>query len=242
MNIIKTKTFELALYKQGNEKAEQLVLCLPGRLDTKDYAHMRSHVDFFADNGYLAVSFDPPGTWESPGDISLYTTPNSLKAVNELIVYFGNRPTITLGHSRGGSMAMMTGITNEHVTHFIAVMSHYGPSERPEIAGDVRVSYRDLPPGTEETKEKKQFNLPMTYFDDLTKYKGLETCAKPKLFFLGKEDDVVLPEDVRETYELAAEPKQLCELDSGHDYRYDPKTIAAVERVSLEFLSAASLR
>lgn len=236
MNLIETPTFKLAVYQRGNEKAEKLALCLPGRLDTKDYAHMRSHVDFLADKGYLALSFDPPGTWESEGDISLYTTQNYLKAIDELIEHFGNLPTITMGHSRGGSMSMLAGINNPHVTHFIAIMSHYGPSSKPNESGEVRISYRDLPPGTEETEEKKRFDLPMSYFDDPTEYVGLETCTKPKLFFLGKEDDVVLPEDVRETYELAAEPKQLCELDSDHDYRYRPNIIQEVEKVAAKFL------
>jgi hypothetical protein len=238
MEMIKTSSFELAVYKKGDENAEKLALCLPGRLDTKDYANMRSHVDFFASKGYLAMSFDPPGTWESPGDISLYTVPNYLKAIDELIELHGNRPTVAIGHSRGGTMAMMAGINNQYITHFIAVMSHYGPSERPDVEGDIRTSYRDLPPGTEETKEKKQFDLPMSYFDDPTPYTGLESCTKPKLFFLGKKDDAVLPEDVRETFELAAEPKQLYELDSVHDYRYHPDIIAEVERVTEVFLDS----
>jgi len=238
MKLIKTPSFELAVYKQGDEKADKLVLCLPGRLDTKDYAHMRSHVDFLAGKGYLALSFDPPGTWESSGDISFYTTQNYLKAVDELIRHYGNRPTIVIGHSRGGSMAMLAGINNKYVTHFVAVMSHYGPSFKPKESGDVSISYRDLPPGTEKTKERKQFNLPMSYFDDPTPYTGLERCANPKLFFLGKEDKTVLPEDVMESYELAAEPKQLCELDSNHDYRYHPTTIKEVETVINKFLEA----
>jgi pimeloyl-ACP methyl ester carboxylesterase len=236
MEKIKTPSFELAIYKKGDKNAEKLILCLPGRLDTKDYAHMRSHVDFFASKGYLAISFDPPGTWESSDDISLYTTQNYLKAVDELIELYGNRPTITLGHSRGGTMAMMAGINNKYVTHFVAVMSHYGPSEKPKELGDVRVSYRDLPPGTEETLERKSFNLPMGYFDDPTPYTGLELCAKPKLFFLGKHDDLVLPEEVRETYGLAAEPKQLHELDSNHDYRYHSEIIKEVEKAIEGFL------
>lgn len=236
MSKIKTPSFELAIYKKGDENSDKLMLCLPGRLDTKDYAHMQSHVDFFASKGHLAISFDPPGTWESSDDISLYTTQNYLKAIDELIELYGNRPTVTLGHSRGGTMAMMAGINNPHITHFIAVMSHYGPSEKPNEVGDVRVSYRDLPPGTEETKERKQFDLPMSYFDDPTPYTGLESCTKPKLFFFGQHDDLVRPEDVRETYESAAEPKQLYELDSDHDYRYHPEIIEEVEKVVEEFL------
>lgn len=236
--MIKTASFELVEYQQGSEQAELLALCLPGRLDTKDYAHMRSHVDFFADKGYLALSFDPPGTWESPGDILLYTTPNYLKAIDEIIAHYGNRPTVVLEHSRGGSMAILAGIRNLHITHFISVMSHYGPSTKPKTTSDIHVSYRDLPPGTMETEERKRFELPSSYFDDLTEYVGLEACTKPKLFFFGKEDDLVLPEEVKEMYKRAAEPKQLHELNSGHNYRYRPDIIAEVEGVTAEFLSA----
>lgn len=238
MEVIRTASFELALVKRGDEKSEKLILCLPGRLDTKDYTHMRSHVDFFASKGYLAISFDPPGTWESPGDISLYTTPNYLKAVDELIEYYGNRPTVVMGHSRGGSIAMVAGINNKYITHFIAIMSHYGPSEKPIESGDVRVSYRDLPPGTGTTQERKRFDLPMSYFDDPTPYTGLESCVKPKLLFLGKHDVLVLPEEINGVYELAAEPKRLYELDSDHDYRYHPEIIKEVEMVTDEFLNS----
>lgn len=100
--LIKTESFNLAVYQKGSPDSKKLALVLPGRLDTKDYPHMRSHVDFLASKGYLALSFDPPGSWESEGDISLYLTTNYLKAVKELINHFGNKPTLLIGHSRGG--------------------------------------------------------------------------------------------------------------------------------------------
>lgn len=236
MELITTKSFTLATIQFGDPAAEKLMLCLPGRLDTKDYAHMVAHAEYFAEHGYFVVSFDPPGTWESPGDIALYTVENYLKAIDELIEHFGDRPTVTLGHSRGGTMSMMAGIRNPHITHFVAVMSHYGPSGRPDVAQDFQVSTRDLPPGTERTEERKEFKLPMSYFDDDTDYTGLETCEKPKLFFYGTEDVLVTPADVRETYDVAAEPKVIHELDSDHDYRLHPAVIAEVNQVVEKFL------
>jgi hypothetical protein len=48
--ILKLKSsLRLATYARGNEKAQKLALVLPGRLDTKDYTHMISHVDYLAD-------------------------------------------------------------------------------------------------------------------------------------------------------------------------------------------------
>lgn len=228
MEMIKTDSFELAVTTAGDPNSERMILCLPGRLDTKDYAHIKSHMDYFAGKGFFTVSFDPPGTWESAGDISLYTTPNYLVAIHEVITHFGDRPTVTLGHSRGGTMALMGGVHNKYVTHMIAVMSHWGPSGRPDTDEDVHISTRDIPPGTERTEKRKTFELPMTYFDDAGDYSGLDTCEKPKMLFAGSQDVLVTPEDVRETFTSAAEPKQFIELDSEHDYRLHAEIIDEV--------------
>ncbi len=236
--MIKTNSFELAVVTAGNPSSERLMLCLPGRLDTKDYAHIKSHMNFFADKGFFTVSFDPPGTWESGGDISLYTTPNYLTAINEIIAHFGNKPTVALGHSRGGTMALLAGVNNEYVTHMIAVMSHWGPSGKPETNEAVHISHRDLPPGTERTAEQKEFRLPMSYFDDLADYSGLDACAKPKLFFAGTEDVLVTLDDVQEMFDSSAEPKQLIKINSEHDYRLHPEVIDEVNKKAEEFLSA----
>src|SRR3990167_8571891 len=126
MKFIKTKSFELAVYARGDEKASRVALVLPGRLDTKDYVHMTSHVDFLAKRGYHALSFDMPGTWESPGNIAEYTTTNYIKAVNELVDYLGNKPTLLLGHSRGGSVAILAGAVNKDVVGIIPIMATYG--------------------------------------------------------------------------------------------------------------------
>ncbi len=226
MPLLSTTTFTLATYAKGDENAEKLALVLPGRLDTKDYLHMRSHVDFLATKGYFALSFDPPGTWESPGGIGLYTMTNYLKAINELIEHFGNRPTLLMGHSRGGSIGMLVGSTNPHVTGFISVFSHASPS-KPEGPAS---SLRDIPghPG-----QKRQFNLPNSFFIDSASHDimgPLKTCTKPKLFFLGTQDIMVPPEKVQKAYDDAAEPKQLETLDSGHDYRNRPEIIEEVNR------------
>jgi hypothetical protein len=79
MKILETKSFKLASYAEGDPTSARLALVLPGRLETKDYVHIKSHVAHLAGLGFYALSFDPPGTWESPGDIELYTNTNYLK-------------------------------------------------------------------------------------------------------------------------------------------------------------------
>lgn len=239
--MIQTKSFELAVYSKGDPNASRIALVLPGRLDSKDYIHMHAAVEFFVDRGYFALAFDPPGTWESPGEIELYTMTHYLKAVDELIEYCGNKPTVLMGHSRGGTVAMLTGSVNPHVTHIIAVMSGAGGTrfDMPIRTGEAHVSYRDLPPGTEKTNDQKRFELSYTYFEDAAQYDaldGLKRYTKPKLFFLGLRDTVVSGETVRREYEIAAEPKVLYELDCDHDYRYRPESIKEVHGVVGRFL------
>ncbi len=243
MEILRTKSFELAVYAKGDITSPKIAIVVPGRLDTKDYIHNTSLVDHLASRGYFALSFDPPGTWESPGSVELYTTTNCLKAVDELIEHFGNKPTVLAGHSRGGTVVMLAGPENPHVTHIIPIFSYYGAPSDPEadrIVDGALVSYRDLPPGTERTKEQKEFHLPLNYFKDGAQYDALPALrnyTKPKLFFYGNQDKMNDPEDVKTAFQESAEPKIIHAINAEHDYRLLPQAIEEINRTIGEFLS-----
>ena len=244
--IIKTKSFELAIYTCGNSKAEKLALILPGRLDTKDYANNISHVNYLANKGYLAISFDPPGVWESSGSIKEYTTTNYLRAINELIEYYGNRPTLLLGHSRGGTVAMLAGINNSCVTSFIAIMSYYGapskPTKKEKQQGRVD-ELRDTPPGGFRTKKQKLFKLPMSYFKDGKKYnalKDLKVCKKPKLFIYSPIDKLNSVKDMKRMYGVSSKPKEIHSVRSEHDYRRNSQIIRKINNLIGRFLKRYS--
>ncbi|HEY4963156.1 MAG TPA: alpha/beta fold hydrolase [Candidatus Saccharimonadales bacterium] len=227
---------------KGSNDAKNLAIVTPGRLDSKDYISLTSLVDMLADQGFLALSFDPPGTWDSPGNINLYSTTNTLKAINELIGYFGNRPTILIGHSRGGANSMLVGTVNNVVTSFVSMMSRSGPTSNdlpPKGSSEPVLSFRDLPPGSERTKQQKEFRLPLSYFEDQENYDasdGLKHCKKPKLFFYGTQD-LMVPEQVgRAIFDQAAEPKSLQLVSSEHDYRLHPEIIKEVNSAIKDFI------
>jgi alpha/beta superfamily hydrolase len=163
---------------------------------------------------------------------------NYLKAINELIEYFDNRPTFVVGHSRGGSMAMLAGTTNPHITHFISVMSRASANavNKSISQGKSQTTYRDTP---EDPHKRRSFDLPYSYFEDANHYDmidGLSKCLKPKMFIMGTRDTVVKSEFVHEAYHAAAEPKVLEVLDSEHDYRRDPALIEEVNQLLRNFL------
>lgn len=235
MNIIKTKSFELAILSRGDKNSEKLAVLLPGRLDTKDYVNFVSHADYLANKGFFVIAFDPPGTWDSPGEINLYTTTNYIKAVNELIDYFGNKPTLLLGHSRGAAVAILAS-ASASVIGFVAVMANFGEPTAPgkeALRQGFKISRRDLPPGNIKTKEQREFRLPISYWEDGKRYdtvQVLKECKKPKLIIYGTRDDFTSTEDVKKIYETIPEPKMIKEADSVHDYRLQPEVINEVEQ------------
>ena len=241
--VIKIPSFKLAIYAKGNPNAEKLALVLPGRLDTKDYVHMTSHVDYLAQQGFYAVSFDAPFSWESRGDIKNYTTTNYIKAVNELIEYFGNKPTLLVGHSRGGAVSILAGANNKNVIGIVPIMATYGAPSSPsgeDLEAGVHTSFRDLPPGDKKTNEQKKFVLPLSYFEDGQKYNPAEVLKSftgPKLLICASKDIFSTPARVKEVFDSLSGSKQFLELGTEHDYRYHPDMVEAVNTAIGKFIS-----
>lgn len=240
--MLQTKDFELATYEKGDRASPRLAIVIPGRLDTKDYAHVTTLVNLLAGKGYYALAFDPPGIWESKGGIDMYTTTNYVKAIAQTIEHFGNRPTLLAGHSRGGSAAMLVGATNSQVIGVVGILANYGPPSAPSpetMRLGFKVTYRDLPPGTSRTLEQKEFKLPMSYFTDGAQYNPLEALrkiTKPKLLIYGTKDEFTSVALEKSVFESIPEPKMMEAVEAEHDYRLDLKAIERVNAVVQEFL------
>ncbi len=240
MKLIKTKNFTIAANEAGDTDATKVAILMPGRLDTKDYANFVSHLDFFAKHGYYAIAIDAPGTWDSLGELENYTTTTYINAINELIDLLGNRPTLLLGHSRGGATAMLAS-DNPSVIGLALINAAYGKPSAPElekIKNNTLQESRDIPPGNKRTKEQRKFSLPMKYFEDGAKHdpiQALKNFKGAKLLVYATKDKFVPSSRVKEIFDELSEPKIFLEIDCTHDYRLYPEAIKAVEE-SLEKL------
>ncbi len=234
MEILGLPSFRIAANIKGSEDSNKVAILMPGRLDTKDYANFLSHLNFLSIQGFYTLAIDPPGTWDSSGDLSIFTTTNYLKVIHEIIDYFGNRPTLLLGHSRGGATAMLASC-NPAVSGVVVVNSALGsptPPELSDIEDGTLPEYRDLPPGNIRTEKKKRFNLPMDYFEDGVKHDPEGTLARfkgPKLIVHADKDEFETLERVSEVFDRLSEPKTFLKINSTHDYRLYPEAIKAVE-------------
>lgn len=241
-NFIKTKSFNLAVYTKGDPKASRVALVLPGRLDTKDYVHMTSLVDALAVEGFYAISFDPPGSWETDGDVKDYTTTNYIRAIEELVGLLGNKPTFLAGHSRGGSVAMLTAGTNKSISGVALLLANYNEATAPmtgEVKDGIYTTSRSLPPGNDKNGAKKEVSLSLDYFADSKKYSpknAIQKFAGPKLIVRGAKDDFDDPKTLKIIYDSLSEPKQYLEVDSEHDYRYHPEIVEQVNNAVIDFV------
>jgi pimeloyl-ACP methyl ester carboxylesterase len=240
----------LAANIRGNSDADRLAVLLPGLVDTKDYPHMRDHVERLSrELGCLAISFDPPGTWDSEGSIGKnYTVTNYLEAIDEVIEFFDQRETLLAGHSLGGRLAFIAADRNPNVTAVASLMSaadfvrndNYRQRViKWEESGEY-VIHRDEPVDSEQLR---QFRLPYAFSKDAQTYSAgelIRNLSVAKLFVAGEYDQVVPPETVQKNFESAEHPRAYRIVKSDHDYRQSRGAIRQVGEMVTAFFRAPS--
>ena len=226
-------------------EAGKLAILCPGYLDTKDYQHLLKLAEALCEKGYVIVRFDPSGTWESAGDISDYTITQYLVDIKSVVDFMlAQKPyekVLLGGHSRGGQMSLLYAARDPRITLVLGIMPSHGP-----ITGERRekwerqgfsASSRDLPASR---SKKREFRVPFTHVLDMDKYDAVSDVKKiyaPIVFVAGTLDDVVPPEEVKEIFDNANEPRKFLVLENiGHDYRLNDAEVASVNVKIMEQL------
>lgn len=230
-------------FEQHGEGDKGLVILTPGFLDSKDHKHLRFLAQRLAELDYTVVRFDPTGTWESGGDISDYSTTQTLSDIKKIQESF-SLPTILIGHSLGAMINMIYAAQNK-VAKIISIMppasfvrkENY-QERKVEWASDGYKEYNVRNP--KNKAEVVDMKVPFAFVADSEKYKLEDLLDKIKalqLFISGEDDDVIAPDAVREIFDKANEPKQFKNLKGvGHHYRRDVAAIERVNDVIVDFL------
>lgn len=227
--------------------SEKLAILCPGNVDSKDYDHLFQLAEALTKQGYTAVRFDPIGTWESDGEASEYSITQYLKDIKTVLEYMlekENYKYILLGgHSRGGQLSILYAARDPRVSLVLGIMPPYenkkGKSREEWEKTGVRISLRDLP---DNKNEKREFRLPFSYVLDRDKYDVIRDVKKIKaeiILFAGELDITVLPQEVKNIFDNANEPKKFIVLRGiGHGYR---RNLREIEVVNKEILKALPL-
>ncbi|MDO8621938.1 MAG: alpha/beta hydrolase [bacterium] len=231
------------------ESGRLAILC-PGYLDSKDYWHLVGLADALCSQGYVAVRFDPTGTWGSEGSIAEYTTTQYLEDIRGVLEYMlqrGDYPHVLLGgHSRGGMVSILLAARDPRISLVLGIMPSSGRSmtERGREewkATGVRVSHRDV---SNTRNERREFLVPYTHMEDRDRYNvamDVRDVKVPIVLIAGEHDELVRPEDVRKIFDNANEPKSLTVVAGiGHDYRRRADDVTKVNEMVLEQLQKLS--
>jgi len=255
MNITKTKIPSTkgnlaAIVHHSEKKTDKLTILCPGYLDSKDYKHLVDLAEVLSEQGYNVVRFEPTGTWESEGDISDYTTSQYLEDIKNVLEYMLSQASykqiLLGGHSRGGQVSILYAARDSKISVVLGIMPSSGP-----IAGQrreewkktgVSVSQRDLP----NDKDKKiEFRVPFHHVLDRDQYDAVGDVKKIKariILIAGELDDLVPPNDVKEIFDNADEPKNFLVISGiGHDYRHNDSEVTMVNKKILEQLNSIQL-
>jgi pimeloyl-ACP methyl ester carboxylesterase len=242
--IIRTPSFELAVTTRGDENAVRMAFVLPGLLDTKDYQHVVTLQEALAAKGFFAVSLDAPGTWESGGDISVYSLQSYEKAVQELHEHFGKKPVVFAGHSFGGFLSLKLGASAPETLAIVDIMGvsrYVAEAENDELTDTwkregIRRGRRDLP---QNPNNFMNYVLPYSFHiarAGADTRGALALSDVPKLFIAGKDDTTVPSEQVLDGYNACREPRKFVEVPGDHDYRKDPVRIQQVNDLVVAFI------
>ena len=219
-----------------NNKNKLAILC-PGYLDSKDYEHLVMLSKELNDLGFTVVRFDPIGTWDSDGVISDYTNSQYLNDIKVVIDYMLTKSVfnqiIIGGHSRGGQISILYAARDQRINLVLGIMASSGSAE-----GNFRLdweekgamySQRDFPFNKEG---KKEYYVPFSHVLDADRYdviKDVKNINIPIILIAGELDDIVTPNDVKEIFDSANEPKEFIFLKNiGHNYRNNKKEIRYV--------------
>ena len=255
MNITETKIpstkgyLAAAIHYSENKTGKLAILC-PGYLDSKDYRQLIGLAEILNKQGYTVVRFEPTGTWESEGDISDYTTSQYLEDIKNVLEYMLSKASykqiLLGGHSRGGQVSILYAARDSRISIVLGIMPSSGPIQGQrrdewEKSG-VSVSQRDLP---NDKGKKIEFRVPFNHVLDRDQYDAVGDVRKikaPMILIAGELDDLVPPNDVKEIFDNANEPKKFLVISNiGHDYRHNDNEIKIVNEKILEQLNSIKL-
>lgn len=229
----------------SKKKSYPAVILLHGFTGYKDEVHIKALADAFADNDIIAVRFDCAGFGESEGDLEydyrVTNYINDLDCVYNSIKHldYVQADNIGLwGHSMGGLIAIEYAKSNPDIKLVSVVSSPTAVGVSPWLSSKMgewkQSGYLEL-----ESSKYGKIRIPYAFMEDARQYSALDSVKElkqPILVVVGTADSTVSPQDTKQLFEHAHEPKKLYTIEEmGHDYKKYPNLIEEVNNAEVAF-------
>jgi pimeloyl-ACP methyl ester carboxylesterase len=229
--------------------SDTLAVLIPGFLDSESWAGTRRLAEDLHRSGRTAVSFDPRGTFRTPGTADqIRPTLQICDAISAIGMVRPHARTVLIGHSLGASIAVFAAAQDPRVTDIVAIMPprcfvwpYDYDADRDTWRRD---GHRRFVVATSGSSVRWNFTVPHSVVEDARQHDLPATLRAlrddQRILFIAGRDDTVIPTWAVERLfgECGSRNKLLAVLPVGHDYRDHPDQLRRVNRTVLEWLDA----
>ena len=195
--------------------------------------------------GCGSIRFDASGFGESEGDFQKeYRLTNYISDAEKVYEWLLRQDFVdkgrigVMGQSMGGAQALILAANHPEIKAVVSVSPPDLFATRDDFGRKLdewkRKGYIEI-----ESSRAGKIKVPLDYALDASKYdirKYAERIKFPKLFILGLDDVTVVPEQTRDVFRAAPEPKELLEIKGmDHFYKNDREILDKVNEYIVEF-------
>lgn len=240
VEIINKKGLKLSAVIGIPDKDEKLpaVILLHGFTGYKAEEHIVSLSEFLTSKGYVTVRFDCSGFGESEGKTEdEYRITNYVNDIESVYDYLSKQDFVdktkmgVWGQSMGGMLSIIFGSRHPEIKAVCAVSAPTQITRADDLKGWLK-EWKEKGYFDKWSSKYGQVKIPYAFVEDAKNWSALETIKAikvPLLIILGKEDDTVFPNNTRQIFQAANEPKELFEVEGmNHDYKNHPEQIEII--------------
>lgn len=197
-------------YHPGAAELSTLVVLGHGVTGNKDRPLLIELANLLAQTGIHALRLSFSGNGNSEGRFVDSTVSREVEDLGALLDALPGWHVGYAGHSMGAAVGVLRASSDARIKFLISLagMAHTAAFAQREFAG--------VTPGAGCMWDKPECPLSQAYLDDMARVNSVTDAARlvrvPWLFVHGLTDDVVPPQDSRDLFAVAGEPKRLVEL------------------------------
>ena len=198
----------------GRTDARELVLIGHGVTGNKDRPFVVALAEGLSKAGIPAIRFSFSGNGASAGSFSKCTISKEVEDLGAVLDAFQDRTICYVGHSMGGAVGVLRAARDSRIKALVSLagMVHTKAFAEREFGA--------VKPGEGFMWDDANCPLSQEFMDDMARIDSVLNEAPkikvPWLLVHGTEDDVVPPEESREIFARANEPRQLIELNGAN--------------------------
>lgn len=225
-------------YQAGAADIPTLVVLGHGVTGNKDRPLLLELANQLVQTGIHALRLSFSGNGNSAGRFVDSTVSKEVEDLGAVLNALPGWHVGYAGHSMGAAVGVLRASSDARIKFLISLagMAHTAAFAQREFSG--------VTPGTGCMWEKPECPLSQTYLNDMARVNSVTEVARqvhvPWLFVHGLADDVVPPQDSRDLFAVANEPKRLVELPEA-DHVFSAAHASVMARSTVAWVQESNL-